>query len=107
MNREPKMWSKEEVQRLLDLQREGKNPTAIAEEFDRSVSSVARKLESIKLFGQTATRHSVRSATDTGFDLLRERDRVAKLDTRSPGEVLLGTPPLHRSALFKKNGHSA
>jgi hypothetical protein len=42
-----------------------------------------------------------------GKQRLRERDARARLDTRTPAQVLLGDPPLSRSALQKSDASAA
>lgn len=107
----PKRWSKEEVERLLELKKSGTKKQEIARQLGRSPTSVEGKLDDLSLFGMPGEirSHSVRrsSEPDLSSDLLRERDRILATDNRTPGEVLLGSPPLHRSALFKKMGETA
>lgn len=108
----PRQWTRMETDRLLELRAAKKKKWEIAKELDRSYSSVDRKLQSIKIFGEPGeqiARHSVRRSTevDVSNDLLRERDRLAQMDTRTAAEKLMGSPPFHRSALFKKTGQIA
>lgn len=106
-------WSKEEVDKLLRMKRDGRDKFEIAKALDRSPKSVGSKIDDIKLFGEpseVATRHSIMRSSveaDVSHDMLRERDRMMLTDTRSEAEKFLGSPPYYRSALFKKNGQTA